>query len=31
VPLSLTKGRFQRPLNRAELLEMLEPLRRPTT
>jgi hypothetical protein len=31
VPLSLTKGRFQRPLNRADLMEMLEPLRRPTT
>jgi hypothetical protein len=31
VPLPLTKGRLQRPLNRAELLEMLEPLRRPTT
>jgi hypothetical protein len=30
VPLSLTKGRFQRPLNRADLMEMLEPLRRPT-
>jgi hypothetical protein len=30
VPLSLTKGRFQRPLNRTELMEMLEPLRRPT-
>jgi hypothetical protein len=30
VPLPLTKGRFQRPLNRAELTEMLEPLRRPT-
>ncbi len=30
VPLSLTKGRFQRPLNWTELMEMLEPLRRPT-
>lgn len=30
VPLSLTKGRFQRPLNRLELMEMLEPLRRRT-
>ena len=30
VPLALTKGRFQRPLNRTELMEMLEPLRRPT-
>lgn len=29
VPLSLTKGRFQRPLNWTELMEMLEPLRRP--
>jgi hypothetical protein len=29
VPLSLTRGRFPRPLNRTELLEMLEPLRRP--
>jgi hypothetical protein len=31
VPLSLTKGRFQRPVNQAELMEMLKPLRRPTT
>ena len=31
VPLSLTKGRFQRPLNRLELMEMLEPLRRRTS
>jgi hypothetical protein len=31
VPLSLTRGRFQRPLNWTELMEMLEPLRRPTT
>jgi len=31
VPLSLTKGRFQRPLNWTELMEMLEPLRRPTS
>jgi len=30
VPLPLTKGRFQRPLNRLELMEMLEPLRRST-
>jgi hypothetical protein len=30
VPLALTKGRFQRPLNRTDLMEMLEPLRRPT-
>jgi len=30
VPQSLTKGRFQRPLNRPELQELLEPLRRPT-
>ncbi len=30
VPLTLTKGRFQRPLNLTELMEMLEPLRRPT-
>jgi hypothetical protein len=31
VPLSLTTGRFRRPLNRPELLELLEPLaRRPT-
>jgi hypothetical protein len=29
VPLSLTRGRFQRPLNWTELMEMLEPLRRP--
>ena len=29
VPLSLTKGRFPRPLNRTEIMEMLEPLRRP--
>jgi hypothetical protein len=29
VPLSLTKGRFQRPLKRPELMELLEPLRRP--
>jgi hypothetical protein len=29
VPLSLTKGRFQRPLKRPDLMEMLEPLRRP--
>jgi hypothetical protein len=29
VPLSLTKGRFQRPLKRRDLMEMLEPLRRP--
>ena len=29
VPQSLTKGRFQRPLNRLELMELLEPLRRP--
>ena len=28
IPLSLTKGRFQRPLNRLELMEILEPLRR---
>jgi hypothetical protein len=28
VPLSLTKGRFPRPLNRTDLMEMLEPLRR---
>jgi hypothetical protein len=28
VPLSLTKGRFQRPLNWTEVMEMLEPLRR---
>jgi hypothetical protein len=31
VPLTLTKGRLQRPLSPAEVLEMLEPLRRPTT
>ena len=31
VPLSLTKGRFQRPLNRPELMELLEPLRRRTS
>ena len=31
VPLSLTTGRFQRPLQRAELMEMLEPLRRPAS
>jgi len=31
VPLSLTKGRFQRPVDQAELMEMLKPLRRPTT
>ncbi len=29
VPQSLTKGRFQRPLKRRDLMEMLEPLRRP--
>ncbi len=29
VPLSLTKGRFQRPLNWTELMEMLQALRRP--
>jgi hypothetical protein len=28
VPLSLTTGRFRRPLNRPELLELLEPLAR---
>ena len=28
IPLSLTKGRFQRPLNRLELMEILGPLRR---
>jgi hypothetical protein len=31
VPLSLTKGRFQRPLDWSEVMEMLEPLRRPPT
>jgi hypothetical protein len=31
VPLSLTTGRFRRPLNRPELLELLEPLARRTT
>ena len=31
IPLSLTKSRFQRPLNRLELMEMLEPLRRRTS
>jgi hypothetical protein len=31
VPLTLTKGRLPRPLQPAEVLEMLEPLRRPTT
>ena len=30
VPRPLTRGRLQRPLNRTELMEMLEPLRRPT-
>ena len=30
VPVSLTKGRLQRPLARTDLLEMLEPLRRRT-
>jgi len=30
VPVSLTKGRLQRPLVRTDLLEMLEPLRRRT-
>jgi len=28
IPLSLTAGRFRRPLNRPELLELLEPLAR---
>jgi hypothetical protein len=31
VPLSLTKGRFQRPLNWTDLMEMLQPLRHTTT
>jgi hypothetical protein len=31
VPVTLTKGRLPRPLKPAELLEMLEPLRRSTT